>query len=116
MIVSLVTVLGKKLGLEVIAEGVETRAQLDFLAGEGCRQVQGFYFSRPLPADEIDRLLREGSDRIAPQVGPRRLRPRVARPSRQPRKTLLRCQARNSGRGRSCAASGRAISRPSRSA
>ena len=74
VIVSLVTVLGKKLGLEVIAEGVETSSQLDFLAAEGCRQVQGFYFSRPLPADQIDRLLCHGSDRIAPQVGPRRLR------------------------------------------
>jgi len=73
VIVSLVTVLGQKLGLEVIAEGVETEAQLEFLSGEGCRQVQGFYFSRPLPADEIDRLLREGSKRIAPQIGPRRL-------------------------------------------
>ena len=74
VIVSLVTVLGKKLGLEVIAEGVETEAQLEFLAGEGCKQVQGYYFSRPIPADEIDRLLIEGSDRIAPQLGPRRLR------------------------------------------
>jgi diguanylate cyclase (GGDEF)-like protein/PAS domain S-box-containing protein len=74
VIVSLVTLLGQKLGLEVIAEGVETRAQLDFLSGEGCRQVQGFYFSHPLPAGEIDRLLRQGSDRIAPQLGPRRLR------------------------------------------
>jgi diguanylate cyclase (GGDEF)-like protein/PAS domain S-box-containing protein len=74
VIVSLVTVLGQKLGLEVIAEGVETKAQLDFLSAEGCKQVQGFYFSRPLPAEEIDRLLREGSERIAPQIGPRRLR------------------------------------------
>ena len=74
VIVSLVNVLGEKLGLEVIAEGVETREQLDFLAAEGCRQVQGFYFSRPLPPADIDRLLREGNDRIAPQVGPRRVR------------------------------------------
>ncbi len=74
VIVSLITVLGEKLGLEVIAEGVERRAQLDFLAAEGCRQVQGFYFSRPLPADRIDHLLRKGNERIAPQVGPRRLR------------------------------------------
>ena len=67
--------LGQKLGIEVIAEGVETRPQLDFLVDEGCQLVQGYYFSRPLPAEEIDRLLREGSERIAPQVGPRRLRP-----------------------------------------
>ena len=75
VIVSLVNVLGRKLGLEVIAEGVETASQLDFLTGEGCHQVQGFFFSRPLPPGEVDRLLREGNDRIAPQVGPRRLRP-----------------------------------------
>jgi EAL domain-containing protein (putative c-di-GMP-specific phosphodiesterase class I) len=74
VIVSLITVLGEKLGLEVIAEGVERREQLDCLTAEGCRQVQGFYFSRPLPAAEADRLLREGNERIAPQVGPRRLR------------------------------------------
>ena len=74
VIVSLVNVLGSKLGLEVIAEGVETGAQLDFLAGEGCHQVQGYYFSEPLPPDAVDRLLREGNERIGPQIGPRRLR------------------------------------------
>ncbi len=37
----------------VIAEGVETREQLEILSGIGCNIVQGFYFSKPLPADEI---------------------------------------------------------------
>ncbi|GMU46541.1 MAG: hypothetical protein AMXMBFR26_13230 [Porticoccaceae bacterium] len=50
--------LGHKLGLEVVAEGVETAAQRDFLQGLGCNLGQGYYFSRPAPATEIDTLLR----------------------------------------------------------
>ena len=74
VIVSLITVLGRKLGLEVVAEGVETPEQLAFLVSEGCQQVQGFYFSRPLPAEQMDRLLQRGNERIPAQLGPRRLR------------------------------------------
>jgi diguanylate cyclase (GGDEF)-like protein len=43
--------LGHKFGLQVIAEGVEEKTQLDFLRAEGCDQAQGYYLSRPLPAD-----------------------------------------------------------------
>lgn len=50
-----------KLDLKVIAEGVETQAQLDFLRRYGCDQIQGFLFSRPAAAPEIGRLLRESS-------------------------------------------------------
>lgn len=49
--------LGHKLGLEVVAEGVETAAQRDFLRSRGCDLAQGYYFSRPVPATEIDALL-----------------------------------------------------------
>lgn len=49
--------LGHKLGLEVVAEGVETAAQREFLQRLGCNLGQGYYFSRPLPATEIDALL-----------------------------------------------------------
>jgi diguanylate cyclase (GGDEF)-like protein len=48
-----IILLGHALQLTVIAEGVETKAQLDFLKNEGCDEVQGFYFSRPVPAAEI---------------------------------------------------------------
>jgi photoactive yellow protein len=45
--------LAERLALECIVEGVETAEQLDALRAIGCRLVQGFYFSRPLPADEL---------------------------------------------------------------
>jgi diguanylate cyclase (GGDEF)-like protein/PAS domain S-box-containing protein len=47
------------LSLKVIAEGVETEAQLAFLAEHGCDQIQGYFFSRPLPADECGEWLRQ---------------------------------------------------------
>ena len=41
------------LGVEVVAEGVETVAQRDFLHQRGCRLMQGYLFSRPLPSDAL---------------------------------------------------------------
>lgn len=48
--------LGASLGLEVVAEGVETDAHLAFLAAEGCRYAQGYWFGRPKPPQELQRL------------------------------------------------------------
>ncbi|MCH8504138.1 MAG: EAL domain-containing protein [Ectothiorhodospiraceae bacterium] len=51
-----VMTMAARMGVEVIAEGVEHRAQLDFLLQHGCRHVQGYYFCRPGPADTIPAL------------------------------------------------------------
>ena len=51
--------LAESLGLEIVAEGVETREQKEFLLKEGCRQHQGFLYSRPVPLSELERLLRK---------------------------------------------------------
>ena len=49
--------LGRSLDLEVVAEGIESSAQLEFVVGEGCHYAQGYWFSRPQPAAQIHRLL-----------------------------------------------------------
>jgi len=59
-IVRSIIVMGRNLGLEVIAEGVETTAQADFLKAEGCPELQGFLFSKPLPANAFEHYLRLG--------------------------------------------------------
>jgi EAL domain-containing protein (putative c-di-GMP-specific phosphodiesterase class I) len=46
--------LGKSLGMEVIAEGVESSEQVDFLLKAQCHKIQGFYYSRPIPAKELE--------------------------------------------------------------
>ncbi len=50
--------LGRNLGLGVIAEGVESGAQRDFLAANGCQNYQGYLFSRPLPLHEFEKFVR----------------------------------------------------------
>lgn len=53
-IVSAVLAMARGLALDVVAEGVETRGQLDFLQRAGCRLVQGYLYSRPGPAEVIE--------------------------------------------------------------
>jgi diguanylate cyclase (GGDEF)-like protein/PAS domain S-box-containing protein len=55
-----IVAIAHSLGLHAIAEGVETREQLDFLRSCGCDSFQGYYFSRPLPAEAFAELLTEG--------------------------------------------------------
>ena len=55
-IVRAVAAMAKGLGMSTTAEGVETTEQLEAVRSEGCGMVQGYLFSKPLPASEIERL------------------------------------------------------------
>jgi EAL domain-containing protein (putative c-di-GMP-specific phosphodiesterase class I) len=54
-----VITLGQSLKMITTAEGVETLEQLTFLAGEGCEQVQGYYFGRPTAPEQMTKLIGE---------------------------------------------------------
>jgi diguanylate cyclase (GGDEF)-like protein len=56
-IVTALIVMSKQLKIKSLAEGVETQEQLDFLKESGCDEIQGYIFSRPLPADEFETLI-----------------------------------------------------------
>ena len=60
LIVASTAALARNLGLKVIAEGVESKAQLMHLKGIGCDQVQGYYLHKPVPADQLELILMAG--------------------------------------------------------
>jgi EAL domain-containing protein (putative c-di-GMP-specific phosphodiesterase class I) len=60
-IVRAVAGLGRSLGIVTTAEGVETEEQLELLRREGCTQAQGYLFSPPRPAAEVERMLSDAS-------------------------------------------------------
>ncbi len=53
IIVDTIIIMAKNLGLSVVAEGVETTEQLAFLRDKGCQAYQGYFFSRPLTAEQF---------------------------------------------------------------
>jgi diguanylate cyclase (GGDEF)-like protein len=60
-IVRAIAALGKSMSLELVAEGVETNNELDLVQATGCDLVQGYLFSKPLPANEIELWMKEGN-------------------------------------------------------
>lgn len=58
-IVRTIIALGHNLGLKVVAEGVESAEQMVYLRDNGCDELQGFYYGRPMPAADFERMLRD---------------------------------------------------------
>jgi EAL domain-containing protein (putative c-di-GMP-specific phosphodiesterase class I) len=63
-IVRAVTGLGQSLGISTTAEGVETSEQLALLRSEGCTEVQGYLFSQPRPAADVEKMLSKARLRV----------------------------------------------------
>ena len=59
-IANAIIAMAHSLGMRVVAEGVEHRAQLDVLKAHGCDEFQGYYFARPMPAEQFAAMLRDG--------------------------------------------------------
>ena len=57
--------LAKKLHMRTVAEGVEAREQVDFLAEKGCDMIQGYYYSKPLPKSDFESCLKEEMQKVA---------------------------------------------------
>ncbi|MBT4769326.1 MAG: EAL domain-containing protein [Rhodospirillaceae bacterium] len=55
-----IIMMGRTLGLKSVAEGVELKEQLDIVMKYGCREIQGFYFAKPMPAEEFEAFLEKG--------------------------------------------------------
>ena len=60
-ITNAITVLAHSLNMKIVAEGVESQGQLDYLKSQGCQELQGFLFSRPISAQEVSELLEKVS-------------------------------------------------------
>jgi EAL domain-containing protein (putative c-di-GMP-specific phosphodiesterase class I) len=60
-IVDTIISMAKHLDLKVIAEGVETEFELNFLEEKGCRIYQGYLFSKPIPSDQFTTMLQRGT-------------------------------------------------------
>jgi EAL domain-containing protein (putative c-di-GMP-specific phosphodiesterase class I) len=65
VIIKAIIAMAKSLDLDVLAEGVETQDQLEFLKGQQCAEVQGYYYSKPVSTQDFEKLLRESSEKQA---------------------------------------------------
>ena len=64
VIIGTIILLAQQLGMTTIAKGVETKAQLDMLNNIGCDDIQGYYISRPIPAEAFKKAYLENKQRI----------------------------------------------------
>jgi EAL domain-containing protein (putative c-di-GMP-specific phosphodiesterase class I) len=64
-----IVALAQSLGLTIIAEGVETQAQRDFLSRHGCHFYQGYLFGEPLPIEQFEASIPEQGEMWGPKVG-----------------------------------------------
>lgn len=64
LILEQVVSMANKLGLGLLAEGVETKEQVEILQNIGCDQVQGYYYAKPMPADDFFELLRQQAENV----------------------------------------------------
>jgi EAL domain-containing protein (putative c-di-GMP-specific phosphodiesterase class I) len=62
--------MGKALGMTIVAEGVETVAQQDFLRSHGCDEMQGYLFSKPVSPEQLADLLRPAPLLVSPPLQP----------------------------------------------
>jgi EAL domain-containing protein (putative c-di-GMP-specific phosphodiesterase class I) len=69
-IVQAVIGLGRGLGLSVVAEGVETEAQITMLRDEGCAQVQGYHLGKPAPIETFNHIVRPWYECALPAEDP----------------------------------------------
>jgi diguanylate cyclase (GGDEF)-like protein len=69
-IVRAVTAMATGLGMTTTAEGVETHEQLEMVRAEGCTEIQGYLYSKPLPADEVQKFLHQWSKERARKGAP----------------------------------------------
>jgi diguanylate cyclase (GGDEF)-like protein len=65
--------MGRQLGLKIVAEGVETKEQMQFLTAHGCTLAQGFYIARPMEAAEMAVMLRIGTNEVPMLPVPERM-------------------------------------------
>ena len=64
LILEEVSSMANKLGLELLAEGVETQDQVELLESIGCDQVQGYYYAKPMPAEDVFELLMKQNRKV----------------------------------------------------
>lgn len=64
IVVSEAITLAKLLNMKIVAEGVEKKEQVDFLAKQDCDMIQGYYFAKPMPADEYETRMKSTADEV----------------------------------------------------